>query len=481
MSELGPTPVTDRAHARLAPSASERWIECKSSAAYVEALMHTGALKPRPSGAAAAFGTRCHTIAEELIKYHLIDRKKGLDKNIAELSSDERKVVVPYLDFVANLIADAELLHADYQLYVERKSEIEPPHCFGTSDLTFVGYARKRVRGRQDIVDFFQTVDFKTGYETVEAEDNTQLLLYAVGQKESMAARELRLSIVQPKASEGELVKHWDLEPDEYQRRNQDVRLSISQAKYYLRRLDESIERKEKVNPLSFEVDLRAGSHCKWCPAIALCPKARDAALETARIDFLPVTKANAIMKPAGVSLEFKTQELPAQLPQPGNLTPEQLGVVLDRMALLEAWVKAVEMHALERALGGATIPGYKVVQKRSNRKLKDDVTVAKLARALILSPAQITETEVKSPAKLEAEIKKVFGDDAERKARALAKLESHVEKPDAGVTLAKESDRRPAVVSAALDFQSVPTGANKGSANDEDEAKRRGKRSRNA
>lgn len=475
MTELGPTPVTDRAHARLAPSASERWIACKSSAAYVEALMHTGALKPRPSGTAAAFGTRCHTIAEELIKYHLIERKKGLDKNLEALTSDERRVIVPYMDYVANLIADAELLHDDYELRVECKSEVDMPYCFGTSDLTFIG---RGGRGKKRIVETFHSVDFKTGYETVEAEDNTQLVLYATGQPESHSAEELRLTIVQPRAAQGELIKHWDLDQTEFTAHARMARLAISEAKYFLRQLDGQKERKEHISPLTFEAALKPGSHCKWCPAIAICPKARDAALETARIDFLPVTRSNQVMQGTGVSLEFKTAELPAKLPQPGDMSPEQLGVVLDRMALLEAWVKAVEQHALERALGGAHIPGYKVVKKKANRQLDESLTVAKTARLLQLSPEQVTEVEIKSPAKLEAEIRKVFGSDRVLRDKILAKLESHVSKPDTGVTLAKESDRRPAAVAASLDFQQVPT--NKGAKDeDEDEKPRRGKRSR--
>lgn len=463
MTELGPTPVTDRAHARLAPSASERWIQCKSSAAFVEALMHQGALKPRPSGAAAAFGTRCHTIAEELIKFHLIERNKGLDRNLDELSGDERRVIVPYLEYVAELISEAEILHDSYEVHVERHSVIDDPYCFGTSDLSFIGYAGKKAKQRR--VEQFHGVDFKSGYETVEAEGNTQLILYAAGQAEAYEADEVRLSIVQPRASEGERVKHWDLTQREFQAAVREAQTAVADAKYYLRKLDSALERKERANPLDFHVALKAGPHCKWCPAIALCPKSREMALETARIDFLPVTA--------------KSDSLPERLPQPGDMTPEQLGIVLDRMALLEAWVKAVEMHALERAQGGVSIPGYKLVAKRSNRKLVEGVTVAKLAKALTLSPEQVTETEIKSPARLEAEIRKVFGGDKEKLSRSLAKLESHVEKPDAGVTLAKESDRRPAVVKAALDFQPVPIGTNKGSANDEDQAKRRGKRSR--
>lgn len=473
MSELGPTPVTDRAHARLAPSASERWTACRSSAAYVEALMHTGALKARPSGPAAAFGTRCHTIAEELIKYHLIERRKGLDKNIAKLTADERRVVVPYLDYVANLIADAEVLHDDYEVRVEHKSVIDDPYCFGTSDLTFIGRSGKRK------VDIFHSIDFKTGYETVDAEENTQLVLYAVGQPESRDANELRLTIVQPRASEGEFIKHWDLDAVEFSHHAQAARNAVAEAKYYLRQLDAVIAQKGSVSPPSYTVALKAGPHCKWCPAIALCPKSKEMALETARIDFLPVTKANETMKSAGVSLTFKTEELPKRLPQPGDMTPEQLGIVLDRMALLEAWVKAVEMHALERAQGGANIPGYKVVAKRSNRRYIEGLTPSKLAKALSLQTEQVTETEMLSPAQVEAELRKMFGKDKDRLARALARLESHVEKPDAGVTLAKESDRRPAVVKAALDFQPVPTGTNKGSANDEDQAERRSKRPR--
>lgn len=84
-----------------------------------------------------------------------------------------------------------------------------------------------------------------------------------------------------------------------------------------------------------------SGSHCKWCPAMSMCPAKKDAA-RTA----------------------FQYKRMGADL--------------ADSLALIEElkpWIKEVESAAQEAMLAGAHVEGWKVVDSRPTRKWAVDNT----------------------------------------------------------------------------------------------------------
>jgi hypothetical protein len=102
---------------------------------------------------------------------------------------------------------------------------------------------------------------------------------------------------------------------------------------------------------------------------------------------------------------------------------------------LLKKWLNAVEVFAQDRMEKGESFPGFKLVRKRANRRWKEGAEEA-------LAGQPVFETVLLSPVRAE----KVKG--------LKIDLSQWIEKPEGGLTIAPESDRREAVVSnVALDF----------------------------
>jgi hypothetical protein len=125
------------------------------------------------------------------------------------------------------------------------------------------------------------------------------------------------------------------------------------------------------------------------------------------------------------------------------NLSVEQIGNILEIAPMFIDWFKDVQAFALGQLMQGVKIPGYKLVEGRSNRIITDETKVKE-----ILLEVGLTEDEIMKPremlgiSKLEALVgKKLFAD--------LCK--EYLVKPMGKLTLAPESDRRPEVSTLAL------------------------------
>jgi hypothetical protein len=97
----------------------------------------------------------------------------------------------------------------------------------------------------------------------------------------------------------------------------------------------------------------------------------------------------------------------------------------------------AVEGVALEKLSAGGKVPGYKLVAKRANRKWMDEVLAATELQAQY--GVDIYNSKLKSPAQME-KLVKACGQDPSNV------LEGLWETPSGDLTLAPESDRRPAI-----------------------------------
>src|SRR5690606_33934959 len=62
-------------------------------------------------------------------------------------------------------------------------------------------------------------------------------------------------------------------------------------------------------------------------------------------------------------------QEEFGDLPAPEQLTPEQIGDLLDKADVVEEWLSALRAHAFRQAEAGVEIPGRKLVAKRATRQ----------------------------------------------------------------------------------------------------------------
>jgi hypothetical protein len=296
------------------------------------------------------------------------------------------------LDWVRNTMAEAELEGLNPKLLIEKgMTSFLDEDVYGTADIIII-------TDKWIIV-----VDFKYGRGvTVEpdSDQNAYYIYLAIENYLGPHADDFRVEswIAQPR------IPHPD----------GTIRSFVTTAKaiedWWMNTVLPGIEAtRDTTSPLTM------GSHCKWCPNKAHCPAMQDEALEF-QID-VPVS----------------------------TLTDVELGALLDKLVAIIAFAPTLEFEALRRARQGDKIPGRKLVRKKANRVFRDTLLVASED-----NPDEVVELE------FDATVKKTFGDEAfaEPKVKSPAQLEKiknggkvfvkdWAYKPDAGLTLAAESDKR--------------------------------------
>ena len=162
------------------------------------------------------------------------------------------------------------------------------------------------------------------------------------------------------------------------------------------------------------EGEFRAGDHCRFCKAKAVCRKRAEYNLELAKYDF----------------------EMPATLEE------EEIAAVLVRADELAAWAADVKEFALQQALSGVRYAGSKVVAGRSNRKYTDEDAVADTVKKAGYDPYEPKLLGITA-------MEKLLG-----KKRFAEILKGLVEKPQGKPALVPESDKRPELNTAQEDFK---------------------------
>ena len=391
--------MTTQRHAELGASKTYRWTHCPGSVRLCRDL-------PDVDTPYAAEGRKAHTLAELSLL--------GVLGEVDPASYDEEMLahVQVYVDFVRGLVA----AQPGSELRVEVKFDLArlnpPQEMFGTADA--VVYAGLRI----DVVD----LKYGSGV-VVEVEENEQLLYYVTGAlvnavramtsippeyviEQALASfDEIWVHIVQPRAPHAAgPVRSWQV-PKE--RVREFVRHLIFKASATL---DPS-------------APLHAGPWCKFCPAQSRCPEVSRYALQVARTDF-------------------------AVVPPPAESLPVDVAAdILTKAEILRHWLVALENRVKAELESGRPVPGWKLVTKRPTRVWNN---VDALMEWYDGDPQDLyEEPALMSPAQVE----KLVG-----KLNLPTELYSYV---SSGLTLAPESDRRPAVATGPKeDFAALPPGA---------------------
>lgn len=360
-------------HARYSPSSFDRVIECPGSLRESEGM-------PNRSSSFAEEGTRAHEMAADILQDRLVDIAAWSDVTDPAAMLDH---VMVYTDHVLDL-APKE----DDVILVEQKVKMDD-EVWGTSDAVVWSPSTETLHIRD--------LKFGAGI-AVEVDGNTQLKMYALMTLLTLKypAKFVTAGIVQPRCfhTSGpirvtqpflaiELLDFWS-----------DVRLAIEVSK----------------QP---QAALRAGSHCRFCPAAPKCPEMKRGALQAAKLAFAPAIA----------------------------YSPDELSKALDWAPTLEAWIKNVREFAYSEAEQGRTPPGYKLVDKLAVRKWREDISPTDLAAQLacgldeLYAPKEmlgVTAIEKLAP-----------GKNAKERAAVLAPF---VTKVSTGHALAPEGDKRIAV-----------------------------------
>ncbi len=383
-----------RAHAKLSASGAHRWLACPGSVLLEEDL-------PDRGSPYAAEGTLAHAVGELKLRRYF-DRGIGPKKfSVAMAGFKESEhwkgEMDRYTEDYFDEVKRRSLLYPEipYVAVEERVSfEDYVPEGFGTCDCIMI-YG-----------DEMQVIDLKYGKGVVVSpEENPQLMLYGLG---ALGAYEMlygietvRLVIVQPRLDS---VEEWTISAED------------------LKAWGESIKETAQEAYEGSEI-LASGEHCRFCKAKARCP-------ERGREFFSAVEE---------IAAAIKKKEVPW-------LSNADLAKYLTRAKGILDWVKDLEEEALRAVLAGETIPGYKVVEGRSNRAFKSTDRALEILKGAGYEEAMLYERKPLSLSKLEGLV---------GKARFKDLLGDEVVKPQGKPTLVEESDKRAPFVKD-LGFQNL-------------------------
>ncbi len=393
-------------HSNIGPSSAERWIACPGSVAL------SAQCPKSPANIYSAEGVVAHSLAEMLVTEKIDDlelmsrigstvHEEGFD---IEITDEMTEGIMLYRDTIA---ADYSALARLKKNDVHRKAEVKvhiksiSEDLWGTADFLLFQKGNS-----------LKVYDFKFGRGVVEAQENPQMALYGLGAMETIAGEaydEVELIIVQPRAGHADgAVRRWKA-PLEW--------LAAFRAKAH-----QAVQ--ETKNP---NARIVPGDHCKWCPAKVACPALYKAAQDQAGVDF-------DIVAPT------ETKDTESPLPNVKLMTMEKLAQAYGWREAIESWFSDVADRIRETLESGEHVPGYKLVDGRSNRKWIDEEKVVEEWQALLPEGA-LFEHKLLSPAKLE----KLPG-------VGKGKIDHLTFKPEAKKAIARDVDPRPRAASKAQD-----------------------------
>jgi hypothetical protein len=314
------------AHALLSASGSERWIGCPASVA-----MEFGVQDE--TNEYAAEGIKAHELAREqldwLVKFQndltLIDSPLDLCNN-----DSLRSYVQEYINYLMALNVQPCML------WFEQKVDF--------SNAVINGYGTADAVIYNESTEHLHIVDFKYGFNKVEAKDNTQMLLYVIGAVNfvnrtisyngNFKVKTITLHIVQPRIGNFDT---WSLTIEELQ----------DWIKYFQVQSVKALTLSDQYNP--------SATNCKYCKEKKRCP-ALNKFVDNMALELKQEMDTGKLFASTEVSKV--------------EMSNDFIKKVLDNSSLIKQYLKLVDDTAKERLTNGQEIEGYKLVRAASRRKI---------------------------------------------------------------------------------------------------------------
>lgn len=306
-------------HAVLSASGSHRWLNCTPSARLELEFENTGS-------EAAREGTAAHALCEHKLKRALHMRSR---RPVSDYDSDEMEECTDaYAEFVMEQYETTKQVCDDPVVLIEQRLDFScyVPDGFGTGDCLIISDDRLHI------------IDFKYGMGVlVEAEDNPQMKLYALGALAVYDAlydiREVSMTIFQPRR---ENVSTWTVSVEDLKAWAENELKPRAKAAY------------------DGEGEYLPGEWCTFCRAAVRCRARAEEKLKLAQTEFR----------------------------MPPLLTDAEIEEILAVLPDLTKWANEITAYALDAALNhGKEWNGFKVVEGRSVRKYRDEAAVAEAAK----------------------------------------------------------------------------------------------------
>lgn len=376
-------------HAYLSASSAHRWLICPPIIALESQFTDKGSKY-------AQEGTDAHYLSELKLREFKGENVTKEIESFKETSSyydgEMEEATELYKDLVIERLNHYEEPSMDLEVRVDFSKWV--PDGFGTSDVVILA---------DDVIEI---IDLKYGKGVpVSAYQNPQLMLYALG---AYATYDMiydfstaRMTIVQP-------------------------------------RLD---------NVSTFEIDVEELLY--WANNY-VAPRASQAYIGIGEWDInedvMKFSKVRAQLRPrAEKNFEIIDKYIEED---EALLSDEEIAEILSRAEEIKSWVSHIESYALGQALDGNEIPGFKLVEGRSNRKIVDEAAVAEKLLA-----EGFEAEKVYKPQSLETltKLEKLVG-----KKKFSELVGDYVIKPQGKLTLVPNSDKRKAYNDAQADFEGI-------------------------
>lgn len=383
--------MAQRAHARLGPSSSARWLRCLGSVNFIEDLDEED-----EAGVAADEGTILHSFCEDCLRddlhpFDLVGQTREYNGYKYTLTDEDAEQILKGLDYIDEIPG---------KLFIEKRLDLGRwmPGQFGTMDVG-IGNKRRAV-----------LFDWKWGYLPVQAVDNDQLRIYALGFWDNFLAdrfpdlEEFRLVIWQPRAPGGG--GEWDVSLDEL----------LDFGKFVKKQARRTYDKDAPRTP--------GEKQCAYCPGAKkmLCQEYLQFNLDMLVSEFDEMD-------------EDIEHDLPLRLPSRKLITPERRSFIIEHRPMINKFLDRLHADTLDDALKGLPTPGLKAVEGRSPpRKWKDQETAEARLRAVLPEEDLFTKKLI-SPTQAEKEL-------PEKQYEKLKRLVDHGEKKP---VLVPVEDARPA------------------------------------
>ena len=331
-------------HAKISPSGFYRLVRCPGSQRLEADL-------PNTSSVYAQEGTAAHELAAKALESGLaasayIGQSIIVEEKQFLVTTEMADYVQQYIDNV-NKYKDTGHMLVEHR--VDFGGSVVAEDCWGTSDVVVIK------------PDEYQVHDLKYGRGLkVEAADNEQLALYALGCLDefgTLGIERVRMVIHQPRLNH---VSEWVATVGE---------------------LTQFAKKAKRVIEIAAQPDaplVPGAKQCRFCKAASICPALRDE-----------------------VIAEFEV------LPTPASASNAELGRARDKVEMVNAWCTAVTQETERRVLSGDHVPGYKaVLSRRGMRKWTDAELASQMLKAMRLRDTEIYDSTLISPATAEKLLK---------------------------------------------------------------------------
>lgn len=362
------------AHAKLGASKAHRWMTCPASVKLESNL-------PDSASFFAQEGTAAHALAEEcLLKQKPPEEFIGAEFEGFTVDEDMANHVATYVDFCNSQEGDEAHveLRVDYSQWAEGG--------FGTADYVSIADGVLHV------------IDLKYGKGIkVNANRNEQLMLYGLGAAHAFSDKvdTVNMTIVQPR------LDHIDT----YSMRTKDL----------FKWADDVVK---PAAELAMSTDANFNPTKKACHFCKAKPTCRHLAKHNYNLTLG----------------SFENLDEPLVVNTAHLLSVEEISNLLPKMDALIGWAQSIQKHALKLLLDGSTLPNFKLVAGRSQRKWLDVKIAEEQLITLLGDEAYVSK--LISPAQAEKAMGKV----------QLSEIANLIHKQEGKPIIAPDTDPRPAL-----------------------------------